>query len=287
MNAVLDEMAEDTDSQHLAGQMHILRRWGSMALSTRELLTNSGYYDQRGTRLHPEDPLLSWMPAGDVDRLEWTLGAFKQCLAAKLPTRSEEGALIPVKALSNEVIEACNDLLLVPQWHDPEFLRCAILAMAAHEEAFALTMTPPKKKLSVAGPFFLGLFHLVLAFLVPYGLAAGLMAAMDHDIGSAVWSFYLVGVGLNSVFAMKEKNSKALTTHTKSPRVQDDMGGHFEYAYNAWLWFRLQHGIVVTGSAASFHIERMANEGINVPPVAFDLCRALSARTQSLAAGQS
>lgn len=281
MNPVPDEIIKETDPRDLAGQAFIRTRWATIAPATRKLLTHTGYYDQHGKRLQPQDPPPSWIPECDIEKLEWAVGSFKQCLAAKLPTPSEPGALIPAEALSDDVIEACYDILMLPQWHDPEFLRFAILAMATHEEANALTMTPPKNKLSVAGPFALSMFHFALILLVPYGLATGLVAAMDHELWSAVWGFYLVGVGINS--------GRAITTLTfkpprKAPRVQDDLGGHFEYAYNAWQWFRLNREAGVTGGSAMFHIERMANEGINVPPVALDLCRALSARTQSLAA---
>jgi hypothetical protein len=170
---------------------------------------------------------------------------------------------------------------MMPSWHDPEFLRYGILAVAAHEEANALTMAPPEMKLSAAGPLVEGLFRLALSLLAPYGLATGLMAVMKQDLWPAVWGFCLLGVGVS---AARSKLGEQSTPLTKAPRAEDDLAKHFEYAYKSWSWFRLQRQLGVTGGAAKFHIERMANEGVNVPPVALDLCEALRLRTQSVAA---
>jgi hypothetical protein len=283
MSAILDqpEKQQPVDDEVRLGQRLIRERWSVLAASTRELLMKSGYYGPRGNRLEPEDPPPSWVPETDAERLEWALGTFKRCLAAKLPTRKERGAPVPSEALTDDVLNSCDSLLMVPQWHDPEFLRYGLSAVAVHQEANALAMASPEKAPAVAELLLRGLGGTALMLLAPYGLASGLAAAMRQDVWSAVGGFFLLGVG---VVAARERAIENAEKAPKAPRAEDNVAKHFEYAYKAWQRFRYFH-MGVTGSSAKFHLERLASEGILVPAVALDLCEALRARVQSVAAG--
>lgn len=285
MSAVIEEADHQQrhDPQALAGQEHIRRRWSCLAPSTRELLMKSGYYDLRGNRLQPEVPPPSWLLETDAERLESALGAFKLCLAAKVPSRQDPpGTPIPVEAVTKEVLSACDEILMVPLWHDPEFLRFGLLALAAHQQADALSMAAPDKSLSVWRPLLAMLGRGVLVLLAPYGLATGLMAVLRQELWPAIGGFFLLAWGVSAAVA---PSAAAKCKPSRAPTASEDLAQHFLFAYNAWSRFRYDQQLGLVGAAARFYLERMANEGVNVPPVAFDLCEALRARMQSLAAG--
>jgi hypothetical protein len=283
VSAVIDQAtpAAPVDEETRLGRRFIAERWSALAPSTRELLMKSGCYGPRGNCVEPEDPPPSWVPETDAERLEYALGTFKRCLAAKLPMRKDRGAPVPAETLTEEVVEAAHSLLSVPQWHDAEFLRFALLAVVVHEEANALTMAAPEKSPSAAGSFLQGLGRMALMLLAPYGLASGVAAALRQDVWSATGGFFVLALGVAAAWPRQVAPTDKPRT---APRAEDDMPAHFEYAYNAWQRFKFFH-IGVTGTSAQFHLERMAREGILVPAVAFDLADALRSRLHSAAAG--
>jgi hypothetical protein len=267
-----DDLADQYEAARIEGEKRIRERWRFLNVSTKHAMVGSRFYSERGQRLQVE-PFSTDDPRADVERLEYALGVFKQCVAAKVPLRSEKGAPIPREALTDDVLASCEELLFVPAWHDPEFLRLALAAVAAHQEANALTMVGPSSEgTSVALVAVGGLLKVALVFLMPAALAFGLVAAMSHDVWSAGVAFYVLGAGVLAAMSAKEQE--------KGTNL-----GVFERAHLGWSQFRYLRGGGVVGSGARFNLERMAQDGVKVPAVAFDLCAMLEAQTQAAATG--
>lgn len=264
--------ADQYEATRIEGERRIRERWRFLNASTKRTMVGSGFYSERGQRLQVE-PFSTDDPRADVERLEYALGIFKQCIAAKVPLRSEKGAPIPREALTDDVLTSCEALLFVPAWHDPEFLRLALAAVAAHQEANALTMVGPAANGLPAGLVAIGrLLQLGLVFVMPISLALGLVAAVNHDGWGAGLAFYVLGAGVLAAMSAKEQEKG------KNLAV-------FERAHLGWSQFRYLRGGGVVGTGARFNLERMAQDGVKVPAVAFDLCAMLQARVQAGAAG--
>jgi hypothetical protein len=266
MDAVVEKMATEYDKVAKAGQEQIRSRWHCLQASTRKALHDTGWYSERGERLQLEEQPYSGEPKDDVDRLEYAVGRFKLCAGAKLPARKDKGAEIPAEALTDEVLSSCEDVLGVPAWHDPDFLRLALVAIAAHQEANMLTMIGPKNTDSPASPALgvLGsLVKVALVYASPWAAGAGIAAATRQDIGTAALSFYVVAGGIWAAVTAK---------------VQPHGGTVFERSYNAWQQFRYSRAFGVMGAAARRELDRMATEGLRVPHIAFDVCEALRCR---------
>lgn len=205
-------------------------------------------------------------PQDDCERLEYGLGVLKQCIAAKLPLRTDKGAPIPREAADDEVLSSCEELLFVPAWHDPEFLRIGLGAVVVHQQANALSMIGPPTVTSAP----LGCIGAVLQFglllLIPVALAVGIAATVKQDIGTSALAFYVVGAGVLAAMS------------AAGVRVKKDRG--FEQAHTAWMRFQLNKMVGVAGGGALEHLKRMAVEGVNVPAVAFDLADMLRCRMQ-------
>lgn len=254
-----DNPAHRYDEAAAAGQGVIRERWGRLSETTRAVLARSGFYSARGERLKVEHSFGD-DPRADTERLEHALGMFKQCISSKVPMRSEKGAPIPHEALTDDVLLSCEELLYVLDWHDPEFLRLALGAVAAHQQANALKLAGPSSSgtglgaLAVAG----------LLLITPLALAAGVVAAFEHNVVGAAVAFYVVGGGVLAAVRGQEPGKNL------SPA---------ERTHLAWWQFRYLQGGAVVGAGARFQLERMAVDGVNVPPVAFDICAALQHRS--------
>jgi len=265
-----DDLADQYDAARVEGEKRVRERWRFLDASTKHAMVRSGFYSERGQRLQVE-PFSTDDPRADVERLEYALGVFKQCISAKVPMRSEKGAPIPREALTDDVLTSCEELLFVPAWHDPEFLRLALAAVAVHQEANALTMVGPSSEgASVALVAVGGLLKLGLVLLIPTALAFGLVAAVNHDLWGAGVAFYVLGAGVLAAMSAKEQE--------KGKNL-----GVFERAYLGWSQFRYLRGGGVVGSGARVNLERMAHDGVKVPAVAFDLCAMLQSRVQAAA----
>ncbi len=259
----MDEVKELTDrydATTAVGQKLIQHRWKSLSSFTRQELVSSGLYTERGQRLeasHDLDDLGS-----EVADLEHGVGALKQCVDAKVPFRSEKGAPIPREALSESVLNACEDLLHVCKWHDPYFLRLALAALTAHQEAHALTVVPPAS----ASPHIAllaigGLLQVALIALMPAALATGLVAAHEQSLEVAVLAFYVAGAGILAAMSTPKR--------TKAARSVE------EVTHTAWSQFRYLRLSGVAGTGALVYLNAMARDGVRVPSVAFDLCYAI------------
>lgn len=266
MDAAVNEIADEYDRVVKVGQQVIRDRWHCLLPSTQKALAGTTLYSERGQRLTPDEPPYSRDPKDDVDRLEYALGRFKLCAGAKLPARKDKGAPIPEEALTDEVLNSCEEILGVTAWHDPDFLRLALIAIGAHQEANMLTMIGPKNTDSVASPglrILGGLGKLVVVYASPWAAAAGIAAANRQDVPSAAFAFYIVAWGIWLAVTSKHKTSK---------------GTVFERSYGAWQQFRYSRAFGVVGAAARRELDRMATEGLRVPHVAFDVCEALRCR---------
>ncbi len=267
-----DDLADQYEAARVEGAKCIRECWRFLDASTQHAMVRSGFYSELGRRLNVE-PFSTDDPRADVERLEYALGVFKQCVLAKVPTRSEKGTPIPSEALTGDVLTACEELLFVPAWHDPEFLRLALVAVAKHQEANALTMVGPSSEgtsfaLAAVG----GFLKVGLVFLMPAALAFGLVAAFRHEVWGAGVAFYVLGAGALAAMSAREQD--------KGKNL-----GVFERAHLGWSQFRYLRGGGVVGSGARFNLERMAQEGVKIPAVAFDLCAMLEARVQAAATG--
>jgi hypothetical protein len=266
-----DELAHQYEAARIEGERCIRARWRFLIGSTKHALAHSGFYSERGQRLRVEPFPLDEMGA-DVERLEYALGVFKQCVAAKIPRRSEKGVPVPREALTDDVLTSCEELLFVPAWRDPEFLRLALAAVAANQEANALTMAGPSRDGTYIALATVGVFlKLGLVLLMPAALAFGLVAAVSGDVWSAGLAFYVLGAGMLAAMGAKE--------YRKGENLDA-----FEHAHLKWSQFRYLRAGGMVGSGARFNLERMAQDGVKVPAVAFDLCATLEAQVQAVAA---
>jgi hypothetical protein len=266
MDAAVEKMADEYERVLKLGQKQIRDRWHVLLPSTRRALVVTGFYSERGERLKPEDPPYSRELKDDVETLEAGLGRFKACAGAKLPARKDKGVTIPGEALTDEVLSSCESILCVPEWQDPDFLRLALIAIAAHQEANMLTMIGPKNTdslVSTALRVVGGLVKVVVLYASPFAAAAGIAAAVRQDVGSAAVSFYIVAWAIWCAVTAKNTGSE---------------GTVWERSYGAWQNFRYSRAFGVIGASAGRELDRMATEGCRVPHIAFDVCEALRCR---------
>lgn len=270
----IDDLKDRFEAKRIEGEKEIRERWRFLKASTKHAMVRSGFYSEGGQRMRG-DPFSTYDPRADIELLENSLGTLKQCVSAKIPIRSNKGDPIPFEVQTDDVLDACKELLSVPAWHDPDFLRLALGALAAHQEANALWMVRLSREVMPL-PLVLvavgGLLRLGLVLLIPAALAFGLVAAMRHDVLSAGVAFYVLGAGaLAGMSAKVQAKGKTVSV--------------FERDYVGWSQFRQQRGGVVVGSGARFNLERLAQDGVTVPAVAFDLCAMLEAQTLAAATG--
>jgi hypothetical protein len=233
------------------------------------VLLESGLDADGGKRLDTYGPSTSH-PKHDVERLKHALGVFKQCLAAKLPLATEKNAPIPVEARSDEVLAAVGELLQVREWHDAEFLRLALGAVAKHQQANALNMHSPESTLAPAWGWLGAMFKLAVLLAMPAALATGIAAATRQDVGVAAVSFYILGLGV-----MAAKSAAGLGAKKEGSYL----------AFDRWTRFQVDGAIGVTGAGALEQLRQMAAEGVNVPTLAFDAAHSLQARTLRFMSG--
>jgi hypothetical protein len=267
MDAQLDKFMEDSSARYVAakneGQRNIRERWRMLATETRTALVDSGFYSPRGERLDIEGPATSF-PQHDAERLEQAVGVFKLCLAAKLPLATDKGQPIPYEAHADEVMSAAGELLFVRDWQDPNFLRLALRAISKHQQANALCMHTPQSTLAPAWGCLGALFKAGLFLAMPAALAAGLAASARQDVGGAALAFYVVGFGVLAI----------LSTAGIGVKKKDG----FELAFDRWSRFQMNDAAGVTGAGALEHLRRMAQDGVSVPSIAFDVADTLRCR---------
>jgi hypothetical protein len=247
------------DPVRTAGQTFIRTRWAYLTTRTRASLRRSGFYADNGKPLSPTDG--GHGPFEDVERLELSLGVLQLCAAAKLPTREDVGAKIPLEALTDEVGNACDAVLFVPEWRDPEFLRLALRATQVHCQAQTLTIAGPAKRSSgaVRAAKFL---RLGLVLISPAAVAAALFAAFQADLLVSTSAMYLVGAA-------------ALAARELARGDEREQPSEAERNYAAWTRYQLDRSPAALGAGDRVRLEQMAAAGVPVPLMAFDLCAAL------------
>lgn len=263
MENFIEEGAARYDAALAEGQRFIKKCWPALQAPTRLALVESGFYSPRAERLEVEYPSRDF-PRHDIERLEYALGVLVRCRASSLPQRNEAGATIPVEALESGVLTCVGELLYVPAWHDPNFLRMALYAVAMHLKANALTMVGPPRSSSVATTALTAVLKAVLFLALPASLAMALVSVGRHDVVDSILWLYAVGAGL--LCAMS-----AMKVGLPKPEP-------FELAYEQWTRFQFDEGVGVTGAGALEYLRKMAAEGVRVPPVMFDLADSLRCR---------
>lgn len=264
------DLAHQYDASVLEGQDFIRRRWRSFSPLTRRMLADSGFYSERGHRLGCEEQL-EVESQTDIERLEHALGTLSQCAKSQLPMRTDKGAPIPAEAWNGEVLTACEELLVVHEWHDCEFLRLGVAACCKHQLAKSLAeLSPPLGVLPRAVFSLLGVFAVLL---LPGALAWGLVSAARGELAETVFALYLAAVGLIALVSGERRQDKK---HQPKDEV--------EYRY----WSELAStGVGAVGRAHRLALERMLTEGIRVPDVAVDLCVALESAMLSRASREA
>ncbi len=270
---VADTVKEYDDAQDI-GQQYISSQWKLLRDDTKSYFIDSGCYSESGKRIAVEP--FSSDKADEIESLESYIGYLRQCANYRLPSRSVKDAIIPRAAFSNEVLAACNHILCSPQWHDPLFLRLALMAFRVHTIANLMGLLPPVKEKSdlmgVIGAGSLILFSLIAFILLiasPYFVSVALVSVAKGDEGSTITAMYLIGFTIYLFWELKVKVKKKNEGNFSN-------GYDYEFEYNEWdrLGF-YQSSWWSTGAGARFYFESMAKKGVNIPPMAIDLCAAL------------
>ena len=263
------------DTTQEAGKIYILKQWKYLTVYTRNYLNGSGCYNQDGVRINVEYSDLSH----EIDSLEYMLGCLKLCAEYKLPSRQDRDAIIDNVADNDEVLSACDDILYMPQWHDPYFLRLALRAFGTHRIARLMIFLPTAEKekssfkltVGAIATFFFGLLALILVLASPYIISEALISAVKGDTGNTVFMMYLIGFTIYLSLALKKISKKRINKSTAN-------NYDYQFEYDEWnklkfdktSWFTL-------GAGARYYFQEMARKGVHVPPIAIDLCVALEA----------
>jgi hypothetical protein len=259
MDITQDDPPPPEDPVRIAGQAFIRTRWAYLMTRTRASLRRSGFYADNGKPLSPTDG--GHGPYEDVERLEISLGRLQQCATARLPAREDVGAVIPPEALAQEVQPACDAVLFVPEWRDPEFLRLALRATQNHCLAKTLTVAGPARRTGAAARA--GRFvRLALVTISPAAAAAALVSALQADLLVSTSAMYLVGAAALAARELARGDEKEKPTEA-------------ERNYFAWARYQQDRSPAALGEGDRVRLEQMAAAGVPVPLMAFDLCAAL------------
>jgi hypothetical protein len=270
----IDALADRYDVAVRAGQAALSRRWRSLGERTKELLTSAGYYTGSGER-KPVELENRNERADSIESLEYNLGVIARCAASTLPDRPLKGVALPPETNSEQVLTACSELLYLRQWRDAQFFRMALQAVAMSKFADALWRLPVKESdwyVATKGIGSVGLLAIYgLLFIGSPLLAANTMvaAATGDSVGATVGMYGLGVVYLLSKFKQRLKGGQPTTPSEK--------------AHEAWAGILYRHyqtgGWLSTGVGAAVYLKGMMDSGVEVPPIAFDLCAALQEAT--------
>lgn len=265
LDDVIKKGADDYDKSQKEGQEYIRKAWSVLKKETKAFLMTSGWYDQHGKQIEVEDRF----PDDAVNNLEHSLATLKRCAEYSLPLRTTKDWFIKGEALSDDVLVACDELLYMNQFHEPIFFRLALRAVRIHRLANLMTRLPAiNEKFLLVEPIFkiiVAILAGLLALASPYFLGVALTAAAKGDQDSAVFSLYAIGLAILFVGWV---NNLA-----KDESISGD-----ELEYKEWYMNPFVVGSwLSTGAGAKFYFQEMAKKGVNVPPLAIDLCAALEA----------
>lgn len=265
-----DDLVEQYSQAQKTGQEYIGKAWKQLRDKTRLAFTSTGFYDDWGKRLSPEE--YSTNVETEVENIEYQIGVLKLCADSQLPKRTEAKAIIYREAFTDDVLHASLELVYHTKWHDPQFFRLALSAIPIHQRANLMLRLPVQKEnksFVLKGLFAIAmaLFSGLLILVSPYVLAMALTSASNHDVPGSTGAFYLLG--FTAWLYLLGKN----LAKPSEGNVSAD-----EKAYLAWD--RLSYSTTVgpwlgNGTGAKIYFEKIANDGVPVPLVVFDLCSAL------------
>lgn len=267
MEKFIEEGAARYDAALMEGQRFIKKCWPALQAPTRVALVESGFYSEKAERVEVEYPS-SRSPQNDVERLEYALGVLVKCRASSLPQRNEVGATIPVEALDSGMLTCVGELLYVPAWHDPNFLRLALYAIATHLKANALTMVGPPRSSSIGTSAVAAVLQAIVVFALPASLAMALVSVARQEAVDAILWLYAVAMGVLSAMSIMKVGL---------PKPEP-----FELAYERWTRFLFDEGVGATGAGAVEQLRTMVAAGVRVPPLAFDVADALRSRMSAV-----
>lgn len=273
MEDTANALAKTYDDSAAVGRDFIRQCWSLMDAGARAWLVASKHFDEHG---RPQQ-LNYGEGAEDAEQFFYEVGILKRCADSTLPYRSDANGVIPSEALNGEVLGAAGSLLHSSVGRDPSFLRLALSAIRQREIALLLTRLPALKKdrfpiVRAIGIFGFLIFVGLLVLASPALLGNAIASAAKGDTDSTVLALY--GLAFVALMAGTLRNFSKLTAETLD-----------EKAHAAWI--QLHHMTLgpwqVTGVGTRAYLEKMIGDGILVPPVALDICAALSARMQQAA----
>ena len=268
------ELLKEYDELQQAGERYITNKWKFLREYTRSYLIASGCYNKDGERINVET--FNSDQTNEIDLLESSLGRLKLCADYRLPSRSDKEAIISRDAESDEVLFACDNVLRRLEWNDPFFLRLALSAFTVHRLAYLMFRLPTKKEKSVfmsiigAGSL---LFFWFLAFMLvlasPYFVSVALISVIKGNEGSTILMMYFIGFTIYLMIALKGKEKK---------RKNNNSIYEYDYQFEYDEWETLNSNktsLYTVGAGAKFYFQEMVKKGVNIPPIAIDLCVAL------------
>lgn len=270
------ELAKEYDDAQKAGKHYISSQWKYLKEETKSHLTASGCYNKHGKSIDIEP--FSSDEADEVDSLEHQIGYLHQCANSKLSSRSENFSVSPSAAYSKEVLNACSNLLYSQKWHDPIFLRLALRAYRMYSmiDLMGLGLIPRLKNesnLSITVSAVLRVVFVLLAITLtiaaPLFIALALTSAAKGELAGSATALYAIAFTIYLLWA--------LTTKIKKQNYGYFTNRYdFELEYNEWKKLDyFESSWCSTGAGARFYLEGMARKGINITPIAIDLCAAL------------
>lgn len=232
-----------------AGMKRIKKDWIRLQPQTRRLFTEDGF-DDRGGR---SAPLESWDETGN---LVYAIGYFEEAAKASIPAKN--GDSIPACYEGHELLNEAVELVLNPQYCDPEFTRLALHACMKQQASSAVVSFYYNggSRTKAIGGVGKVIWSVALSIAFATSLGNGLVMALNHDASSAsVCAFIaMFCYGYLKNMSRPEEESK------------------WEVAYTHWsaLIFRDFH--LGTAHGVEKKLQQLERQGIHIHSVLFDLC---------------
>ncbi|MBO9513041.1 MAG: hypothetical protein J7549_02905 [Variovorax sp.] len=243
------------ESSQQAGQKFISDHWLHLSSRTRLTLRKAGFYGEKGAR-NPESER-GFGPYERIRELEAALGRLSNHVEGA-------GAALSV----DEVALACREILYVPEWRDPEFIRLAFRAMASQlRDAAAPPIAPIEARRDAARWRARAATALAVAAL-PLAMAWALVGGWRGQLVEASAGLYAAAVvGAALAWVVRRQSGTLRSLDLEQQRLQ------------AWERHALMDDVPVIGAGHRFRLEQLASCGVVVPPIAFDLVAALEVET--------
>lgn len=246
----------------VAGRRFIRDQWGGLRESTKKWICEFRECDE-ATYLAANWPV----QFGRVEALEYELGVMSLCLRAE--PFFIAGEPMPIEAVTDEVLASAKALVSGRRPIEPLFLQLALNAVIRHQLSSSFLQIPvdegnsvTRAKLAIKLAFLMlerGLYYLrpVMAGIV-------LVQANQSDLAGVILGGYGVGA---SIVASQICDKWILV-----PEVSVS-----QKAYRHWCALEVHGKWLEGGEGAAVYLRQMLNRGVAIPPVAFDLCAALTA----------